>query len=117
MIRHPTTSDQRLKTNFKLYFDSSDRNKIAVKLFKNGKLISEKAKKQLFTSQVLLPLIAEICSENKITPHQLSEIEINPGPGSYTGLKVGAAVANALGWYLKIPVNGEKNKIVNPVYK
>ncbi|OGG02498.1 tRNA (adenosine(37)-N6)-threonylcarbamoyltransferase complex dimerization subunit type 1 TsaB [Candidatus Gottesmanbacteria bacterium RBG_16_37_8] len=106
-----------IKGKIKLFFDSSDRNKIIVRLYKNGKLISAYSRDQKFTSQVLLPLVDRILKENKLTPASISAVEINRGPGSYTGLKVGVAVANTFGWFLKIPVNGNKNKIINPVYK
>ena len=102
---------------YKLFFNTGDQNKVLVKLFKDKKLIREKSKVRKFSSQVLIPLIEEILRENKITPKEISEIELNPGPGSYTGLKVGASVANAFGWFLKIPVNGQTNKIIQPVYK
>ena len=102
---------------FKLFFDTSDRNQIIVKLFKNNEIIASLVKEQQLTSQALLPLIEEIFKILKISTKDIFEIEINQGPGSYTGLKVGAAVANALGWFLDIPVNGKKNNIVNPVYK
>ena len=102
---------------YKLFLDTSDQNKVLVKLFKENILIAQKSGIRKLSSQVLLPLIDEICREKKIKPNDISEIEINKGPGSYTGLKVGAAIANAFGWYLKIPVNGEKNKIINPVFE
>lgn len=37
----------------------------------------------------------------------IQAIEIYPGPGSYTGLRVGFAIANTLGYMLHIPVNGK----------
>lgn len=41
----------------------------------------------------------------------ISSLSVNPGPGSFTGTRVGVAVANALGFALKIPVNGHKSPI------
>ena len=38
----------------------------------------------------------------------LDGIEVETGPGSFTGLRVGVSVANALGFELDIPVNGKK---------
>lgn len=104
-------------TNYKLYFDTSDKSKIIVKLYKNSKLLSEKVEMRTYSSQVLLQAIEYICLKNNIVPNNISEIEINKGPGSYTGLKVGASVANMLSWYLKIPVNGKKNKILKPKFE
>ena len=51
--------------------------------------------------------------------NRINEIKVNLGPGSFTGLRVGVAVANALGWALKIPVNGKritKGEVVIPKY-
>ena len=54
--------------------------------------------------------------ENKnISLDDLSEIEVNHGPGSFTGSRVGVAIANALAFALKIKVNGQEPPIL-PVY-
>jgi len=68
-------------------------------------------------SQVLLPMIVKILKENKKSFLDLTAIEVNPGPGSFTGTRVGVTVANALGYALDLPVNGKKGKIVEPVYE
>lgn len=54
------------------------------------------------------------------TLKEITEIQVETGPGSFTGLRVGVAVANALGWALKVPVNGkkvDKENIIKPVYE
>lgn len=75
-------------------------------------------------SQVLLPMIVKILKKNKIDFSELTAIEVNPGPGSFTGTRVGVAIANALGFALNVPVlpagrqvNNKKGKIVVPVYE
>src|SRR3989338_3625265 len=86
-------------------------------------LIDKDGKKDLFVqtqklgSQVLLPQIAKILKKKKIKFSDLTAVEVNPGPGSFTGTRVGVAVANALGYALAIPVNGKKGKIVLPIYE
>ncbi len=74
-------------------------------------------KTESWTSQVLLPMIEEILKLNHLTPKDLTGIRVHTGPGSYTGLRVGIAVANTLGWSLGITVNGQKEGLVEPVYK
>lgn len=64
-----------------------------------------KAKK---TGSSPLPLIHDLLKEQKLTLSDITEIQVSTGPGSYTGLRVGTAVANALGYTLGVPVNGKK---------
>lgn len=90
-----------------LKIDTSQAGVIRVILDIGGREI-EKNSEQEFGSQALMPLIEEILKESKVDKKDLTEIEVNTGPGSYTGLKVGVAVANALGFVLGIPVNGKK---------
>lgn len=67
------------------------------------------------TSHDLVPLIEEALHENKLTFTDISEISVHTGPGSFTGLRVGIAVANTLGLLLGVPVNGKK-AIATPKY-
>lgn len=98
-----------------LCIDTSVREEIKVGLEINGKLIEKKAKN--LKSQETLPLIEKVLKENKIKLDQINEIKVNTGPGSFTGLRVGVSIANALGFSLKIPVNGAKvGEPVLPVY-
>lgn len=99
-----------------LYLDTSDNKKTLVRLETEGKKIELVRETESWVSQDLLPMINEILSEQNLSPADLKEIKINTGPGSFTGLRVGAAVANILGWYLDIPVNGRKGRIF-PVYQ
>ncbi|MBU2632645.1 tRNA (adenosine(37)-N6)-threonylcarbamoyltransferase complex dimerization subunit type 1 TsaB [Patescibacteria group bacterium] len=100
-----------------LYIDTAEQEVIKVGLEINGKK-SEVKKENVKGSQVLLVLIDQVLSKSKIKPAEINEITINSGPGSFTGLRVGFAVANTLGYFLNIPVNGKKVKeVVEPKYK
>lgn len=51
--------------------------------------------------------------------HDISEITFFSGPGSFTGLRIGAAIVNALADQLNIPLydeNGVQHKIILPNY-
>lgn len=87
----------------KLYIDTSDRQKIVLKL--DNELFEEAVAEK---SQRLLPMLTEIIEKKGKDLKDLTEIEVNTGPGSFTGLRVGVSVANALGWALGIPVNGKR---------
>lgn len=91
-----------------LLINTKDRKKIEVTLKSGVKIIETKSAENDYGSQVLLNLISGILKDNGLEFKQLTSIEVETGPGSYTGLKVGASVANALGFSLNIPVNGKK---------
>lgn len=91
-----------------LYIDTKDQKQIKVALKKDGGVVDTQSEDREFGSQVLLPLIEKILKLNKLEFGDLKEIEVETGPGSFTGLRVGVSVANALGFSLGIPVNGKK---------
>ncbi len=68
-------------------------------------------------SQALIPALINVLKKNKISLSHIDEIKVNTGPGSFTGTRVGTAVANTLGFALKIPVNGKIGKIAIPIYE
>ena len=63
---------------------------------------------QLPHSQTLFASLTEVLSSAGISLAQIDLLAGNTGPGSFTGLRVGVSVANALGYSLGIPVNGKK---------
>lgn len=95
-----------------LKIDSTNREKIIV-TFGDEKIIEG----QKLGSQILLPMIVKILKKQKAVFADISEVIVNTGPGSFTGTRVGVAVANALGFALNIPVNGKKGKIALPKYE
>jgi tRNA threonylcarbamoyladenosine biosynthesis protein TsaB len=97
----------------KLFINTSDSNKTVVGLDDKRWEFDTKQHK----SQRLLDLINRTLRKEKRILEELTVVEVNLGPGSFTGLRVGVAVANALGWVLKIPVNDKKvGEAVEPKY-
>lgn len=99
----------------KLYIDTRNSEKVVVGLDK--KRIERLSKKE--KSQAVLQLIKELLEGSGKSIKDIKEIEIETGPGSFTGLKVGVSVANALGWSLGVPVNRKdiaKEGPIKPVY-
>ena len=102
----------------KLTIDTTKREEVAVELIDPKSDFKDKlVQKQKLGSQVLLPMIVKILKKNELNLKDLTAVEVNCGPGSFTGTRVGVSVANALGFALDIPVNGKKGKIVVPVYE
>ena len=101
-----------------LKIDTTIRKEVTVELKDpiSGK-VQKLTKEQKLGSQALLPAIVKILKKNNLQISDISHIEVNPGPGSFTGTRVGVSVANALGFALDVPVNGKKGKIVVPIYE
>lgn len=98
----------------KLYLDTSTPTTI-LKLddqtyeWDSGRELAEK----------LLAFIHEKLQENGADWQDISEITFMSGPGSFTGLRIGAAIVNTLASELKIPLydhHGEKHQIILPDY-
>lgn len=97
-----------------LIIDTSNSQETIVGLKIDGKGYFLKGKSKILKAQNVLPLMEKILKKHNLQPNDLTAIKVNTGPGSFTGLRVGVAVANALAWALKIPVNGKKQ--VEPEY-
>jgi tRNA threonylcarbamoyladenosine biosynthesis protein TsaB len=100
-----------------LTIDTSNNKKITIGLDINGRK-SEITKDSTFLkSEAALPVVDKLLKKNNLSIEKVDEIRINKGPGSFTGLRVGVAIANALVFLLKIPVNGKKvGELEEPVY-
>ena len=95
----------------KIYIDTTDNTKVLVKLAIDGNEFVKEKKVEVRSAQLVLPLLEELLSEHSLTSQDLDEIEVNEGPGSFTGVRVGVSIANALAFALGIPVN--KTKIID----
>lgn len=98
-----------------LFIDTSDSGKAIVRL-KVGEKEYRKTAARKYNSQVVLDLIDRLLSERKLKIFDIDDVEVKKGPGSFTGLRVGISVANAIGAALGIKINGKK-QIVDAKYK
>lgn len=98
----------------KMYLDTST-NTCYLKLdnheysWESGREMAE----QIFT------FIHDKLRENHAEWTDLSEITFMSGPGSFTGLRIGAAIVNALADQLQIPLydhHGQQHPIIIPDY-
>lgn len=115
------TGDHRTEQDMiKLYIDTTDNTKVLVRLTIDGKEFVKEKKVEARSAQLVLPLIQQLLKENGLTPKSLEAIEVNEGPGSFTGTRVGVSIANALAFSFGIPVNNTKIKdgktLVEPKY-
>lgn len=98
----------------KLYLDTSQPT-IILKL--DDKIYTKDFGREL--AEKLLQFIKDQLQLNHQTWQDLTEITFMSGPGSFTGLRIGATVVNTLADQLKIPLfnhHGEKVSMIIPDY-
>ena|SRR3989344_431063 len=93
------------KINVSLFIDTSSNKEILIKLKIKKKEYVIKRKIGKNKVQITLPMIDKLLKEQGVSLKDLTLIEVNAGSGSFTGIRVGMAIANALSFALKIPVN------------
>lgn len=99
----------------KLTIDTSKQEETTVALLSKNKQVATLTEKKVNT-QLVLPLIEKMLAEQHMKLSDITEIEVNIGPGSFTGLRVGITVATTLGKLLQIPVNGQLDADITPQY-
>lgn len=100
-----------------VFIDTSNNKEVIVSVTINGK--EDKVVEPLNTrkAQIVLPTLEQLLKKHKKSLQDITAIKVNPGPGSFTGLRVGVAIANTLGYLLQIPVNNNKvGEFVDPIY-
>ena len=91
------------KSQLKIYIDSSKRDVRKVSLLEYvGD--SEKELDFIEGSIDIVGAIKDLLKRNNLDLKDISEFVSMPGPGSFTGLKVGVTIANMFNWLL-----GRKN--------
>ncbi len=101
----------------KLYIDTRDNKKIIITVTKNGQEFTVESTPENSKADVVLKLIEKACQSAGITLQEIQSIYCEKGPGSFTGLRVGFAIANTLSLALLVPLNDNKIGTVDtPIY-
>ena len=90
--------------NTKILCIESSTEVCSVCLAINGQSEVVKELEDFKHSSYLLPLIIETIEEAKISKKELNAVAFSKGPGSYTGLRVGASTAKGLAFGLDLPL-------------
>jgi len=100
-----------------LFIDTSDNQKIELGLVIEAKKYKEIVSLTALKREIVLNLIDKIIAKHNLNLKEITEIKVNNGPGSFTGLRAGISIANALASILNIPINGKKiGDLENAVY-
>ncbi len=89
---------------YTLFIDTHDKNVILV-VYKNGKVLKMKdvvsANKH---SEITMPLLDELLKEVELDIHDIGEVIVVPGPGSFTGERIAVTIAKTIAYCLHIPI-------------
>lgn len=88
-----------------LYIDSSKSTELLLRLDDGVNKSEKKIDGVQNRAQMILPELEDFLTEQQKTVNDITEISIHTGPGSFTGLRVGAAIARTLSALLNIPIN------------
>jgi tRNA A37 threonylcarbamoyladenosine modification protein TsaB len=91
-----------------LHIDTSKSEEISVVLEAHGKRYEKTLPSRVARAQTVLPLTEKILKEANVSVQEIEEVTVAQGKESYTGVRVGFAIANSLGRFLNVPVSGKK---------
>ena len=101
-----------------LIINTTDNKEISIGVRINNKEYFKSKKVDISKAQGALPLIEKILKKKNLSLKDIDTIEVNNAHGSFTGIRIGLSIANALAFVLKIPVNGKKiGDFAQPSYK
>lgn len=99
----------------RLIIDTADNKELKIGI--EGHFFSFKQTEVSLKAEDILDKLDTILEKENINTSDITEIKVNRGPGSFTGLKVGCAIANALSFSLVVSVNSKPlGEIESPQY-
>lgn len=89
---------------YSLFLDTHDKD-ITIVLFKDGKFFKSNIREsERNHSDYTMPMLNDLLHDNNLTVHDLNEILVVNGPGSFTGVRLGVTIAKTLAYTLNIPI-------------
>jgi tRNA threonylcarbamoyladenosine biosynthesis protein TsaB len=90
-----------------IVIDTTKIKEVTVHLKTDGAIYTAHEAQDKTQAQRVLPMITQLLAQHHKTIQDITAIDVATGPGSFTGLRVGFSIANALGYLLGVSVNGK----------
>lgn len=87
-----------------LYIDTTDFNSVVFAVGEGKEIIKKVYTVDPHKSHETLGVLDKFLKSHKIKKDDITKIFVNKGPGSYTGVRVGVTLAQALGFAWQVPV-------------
>ena len=98
-----TFVEKRDDTMYSLLIDTHDVD-LLIALYKDDEVLDKELSNTKNHASKCMPIINDILGRNNIDVHNLNEIIVVVGPGSFTGVRIGATIGKMLAYTLNIPI-------------
>ena len=89
---------------YSLFIDTHDKD-INLVIYKNGMILDKNIKEsERHHSDFIMPMLKELLDRNNLSVHDINEIYVVNGPGSFTGVRLGVTIAKTLAFTLNVPI-------------
>ena len=88
---------------YSLFIDTHDKE-LLIALYKDDKILDKENNNTSNHASKCMPIIDDILKRNNLDVHKLNEIIVVIGPGSFTGVRIGATIGKMLAYTLNIPI-------------
>jgi tRNA threonylcarbamoyl adenosine modification protein YeaZ len=87
-----------------LFIDTHDKD-INLVIYKNDMILDKNIKEsERHHSDFIMPMLKELLDRNNLSVHDINEIYVVNGPGSFTGVRLGVTIAKTLAFTLNVPI-------------
>ena len=88
---------------YSLFIDTHDVD-LLIALYKDNEVLDKELNNTKNHASMCMPIINDILNRNNITVHNLNEVIVVIGPGSFTGVRIGATIGKMLAYTLNIQI-------------